>query len=187
MKKSIKTIGLFAMILIVIVGFGFIVSSGSAQNDLKDKSQNAPEKSMDVPPGLEKHLVGPYLFTPYGPVKIAGVPEPPPKKLTNLKDGKGDLKVKGMQVSSDKVKQHISKKYGESGENIEISTDGDKKIKVINKKKDKMYILYLDENGEVRSSLFTSAPKEQKVKEVKPKPDLDIPIEQPRNGGDKNE
>jgi len=128
-NTNLKKVGLSVMIVMVVVGFGSIIGFGSPQDGLINK--NTPGKTVEVPvelpvdvlDELKEYMNGPYLFTPHGGVKIAGISEPPPKKLTNLLDGKGDLKVEGMQVGSDKVNQYVSKKYGESGENLEISGD----------------------------------------------------------------
>ena len=126
--NNLKKVGLSVMIVIVFVGFGIIIGFGSTQDGLINK--NTSGKTVDVPvelpeglpvevlDELKEYMDGPYLHTGGGTIKIEGIPDLPKKPSVDLSDKKGDMNVKGIKVSSEKILQHVSIKQGTSKHEI---------------------------------------------------------------------
>ncbi|OIQ05670.1 MAG: hypothetical protein AUK59_03005 [Candidatus Altarchaeum sp. CG2_30_32_3053] len=181
------------MIVIVFVGFGIIIGFGSTQDGLINK--NTSGKTVDVPvelpeglpvevlDELKEYMDGPYLHTGGGTIKIEGIPDLPKKPSVDLSDKKGDMNVKGIKVSSEKILQHVSIKQGTSKHDLEIvnKTIGNC-VKVLDKKGKITHGLCFNEKGIVTEDISIAGLVEEKVPEVIEMPPIpDNMIEVPRD------
>ncbi|PKP60797.1 MAG: hypothetical protein CVT88_01885 [Candidatus Altiarchaeales archaeon HGW-Altiarchaeales-1] len=196
-SNDLKKVGLSVMIVIVVVGLGFVVSSGSAPNDLINK--NIPEKPVDVPVDvpvelpeglsvemldeLKEYMDGPYLHTGGGTIKIESIPDLPKKPSVDLSDKKGDMNVKGIKVSSEKILQHVSTQHGTSKHDLEIVNETvGSCVKVLDKKGKITHGLCFNEKGIVTEEISIAGLVEEKVPDVAEIPPIpDDMIEIPRD------
>ncbi len=191
--NNLKKVGLSVMIVIVFVGFGIIIGFGSTQDGLINK--NTSGKTVDVPvelpeglpvevlDELKEYMDGPYLHTGGGTIKIEGIPDLPKKPSVDLSDKKGDMNVKGIKVSSEKILQHVSIKQGTSKHDLEIvnKTIGNC-VKVLDKKGKITHGLCFNEKGIVTEDISIAGLVEEKVPEVIEMPPIpDNMIEVPRD------
>ncbi len=206
-NTNLKKVGLSVMIVMVVVGFGSIIGFGSPQDDLINK--NTPEKTVEVPvevpvkvpvelpeglsvemlDELKEYMDGPYLHTGGGTIKIEGIPDLPKKPSVDLSDKKGNMNVKGIKISSEKILQHVSAKHGTPKPDLEIADETiGNCVKVLDKKAKITHGLCINEKGIVTEEISVAGLVEEKVPEpVKiPEPIPEYMIEMPRDVEDIN-
>ena len=198
MKMKSKNIILWEILVVLCIVVMFVsinvvsnksdgsnYASFNASPELKDKinkenSDGNVSEIVNIPLELKHMMRGPYLFTGGGVVRIVGIPETEKSKI-NFKDEKGNVSIKGIKISSEKILNNIQIESPDvSKKDIEIISKEDH-VKILDKKNKITKVIYLDNDGNVTEEISIAGIVEEKNNEKPNIPEINQSLYPKRN------